>query len=226
MKKIIATAFAAGLVVAGLSVVPAYAAGDVSVDYGCNSATFTNTYSETVNVNYGTANSGDVVAVQVPAGKSVKVMAKVKNFGYTATLPNGAEVGILEWPGVDLTAKCSDEERDEQGKLFTVEYGCNSATFTNNTGGHVTLDYGQKNSGDTNRTTIYNTQSRKITSTADNFGWLAKDAEGRTVNVEEGGIDLTAKCAPTNRPTTPRTTAPGAPRTPKENRGGLAKTGV
>lgn len=108
MKKIIAATFATGLIAAGLSVQQAYATpADFTAAYGCNSATFTNKLSEPVNVNYGTANSGDVTDVQVPAGKSVKVSSKAKNFGYTATLPNGATVGLVEWPGVDLTAKCT-----------------------------------------------------------------------------------------------------------------------
>ncbi|MDO5498529.1 MAG: hypothetical protein Q4F67_02490 [Propionibacteriaceae bacterium] len=115
MKKLIATAFAAGIVAAGLTATQAYAeTGTFDATYGCNSATFTNSYAETVGVNYGTASSGDAKNVQVPAGKSVTVTSTVKNFGYTATLVDGTQVGILEWPGVDLTAKCAGDTKTKK----------------------------------------------------------------------------------------------------------------
>ena len=84
MKKIIATAFAAALLTAGLATSQAYAAPvDVTATYGCNSATFTNKNDQAVNVNYGTASSGDVKSVTVPAGKSVKVTSSSKNTAAT-----------------------------------------------------------------------------------------------------------------------------------------------
>ena len=234
MKKILATAFVAGLAAAGLTTAQAYAApGDVTVEYGCNSATFTNNLAQEINVNYGTASSGDAVALQIPAGKSVKVMSKAKNFGYTATTADGTEAATLAWPGVDLTGTCSRDELDEQASLLTAEYGCNSATFTNRTGGQVVLQYGQQNSGDTNQVTLSNEESQTIHSTADNFGWLAKDKQdGYTINVREGGIDLTATCTSTQPTKAPATAqqpgkAPATAKQPvKESRGGLARTGV
>ncbi|WP_425308945.1 hypothetical protein AADG42_09320 [Ammonicoccus fulvus] len=221
MKKIIATAFAAALLATGLTASQAYAAPvDITASYGCNSATFTNKNDQAVNVNYGTASSGDVRSVTVPAGKSVKVNSKSKNFGYTATLPNGTEVGLVPWPGVDLTAECAEADNQAKAKKFTVSYSCNAATFTNNTGGPVTLQHGQQNSGDTNKVTIANGKTFTAKSTANNFGWLAKDANGRTINVQEGGINLQAKCTATTKPTKPAKPAK------KTEKGGLAKTGV
>ncbi|MDO5684191.1 MAG: hypothetical protein Q4G46_15380, partial [Propionibacteriaceae bacterium] len=186
MRKIIATAAVATLAFAGLTALSGQASAapnDVTATYGCNSATFTNNTSETINVNYGTANSGDVTDVQIPAGKSATVMAKTKNFGWTATSPNGTELAMLEWPGVDLPGNCTEAAREEQAKLFTVTYSCNQATFTNNTGGQVVLQYGQQNSGDTNTETLGNGQVFVAKSTANNFGWLAQERDGRTINV-------------------------------------------
>lgn len=78
----------------------------------------------------------------------------------------------------------------------------------------MTLHYGQQRSGDTNQVTIANGKTITAKSTANDFGWLAKDANGRTINVQEGGINLKAKCSATTQPTK------------KTEKGGLAKTGV
>lgn len=107
MKRIIASVFAAGIVTSGLAVSQAYAQGDVSAAFGCNRATFTNSTSQTVTVNYGTAGSDDVSYLELPAGQTRTVTSQNRMFGYTARDSRGQDIATLDWPGVDLTAKCS-----------------------------------------------------------------------------------------------------------------------
>lgn len=107
MKKLAASALAGGVFAAGLIAAPAFAADGVTVAYACNKATFTNNTQGTVSVNYGTANSDDAKNVQIPAKASRTVTSKNTNFGFTATDAKGKELLIVQWPGVDLTAKCS-----------------------------------------------------------------------------------------------------------------------
>lgn len=107
MKKLAASALAGGILVAGLIAAPAFAADGVTVAYACNKATFTNNTQGTVSVNYGSANSDDAKNVQIPAKASRTVTSQNTHFGFTATDAKGKVLLIVEWPGVDLTAKCS-----------------------------------------------------------------------------------------------------------------------
>lgn len=117
-----ATALAAGAVtlfaLAGATTT-AHAAGDVSVSYGCNSATFTNRSQRQGTVSYGPAMQGEAedagasgrINIEPGQTKTVKVSGpRTSNWGWRATLGGEGESPTFtdgQAYGVDLASRCT-----------------------------------------------------------------------------------------------------------------------
>ncbi|OYO00926.1 hypothetical protein CGZ95_09995 [Enemella evansiae] len=112
-KAFAAAALGIGMVsAAALAGAPAHAApsGKVTASYGCQSATFTNNSGRTATVTYGYAGSESNKSVTLSPGASKSVKATLgesKSFGWMAKTANGTEVGLEDYPGVNLLKHCS-----------------------------------------------------------------------------------------------------------------------
>ncbi|WP_460770689.1 hypothetical protein [Mariniluteicoccus flavus] len=124
-----------------------------------------------------------------------------------------ATTGLLAGGGLLATQQAHAASTNVYAK-----YGCNQATFVNNTSKTANVNYGTAGSGDVKSVKVAAGQSRTITMRHTSFGWTATHADGTEVGGQEfPGVDLTDYCSsksPTAKPTTPS----------KDTGGGLAKT--
>lgn len=150
-------------------------------------ATFHNPNDVAAEINYGTANSGDVRHVTVPPGETVSVVAADPNFGYTISI-NGEEVQHLEWPGVDLSAA-----KYEQQNAVTVKVGEGYIEFTNDNPWAAEVWFGSVNTDQSEKVDIPANDSVRVP--IKNVGRIIWTADVGQVpaggNMGTEGLDLT-----------------------------------